>query len=202
MKFCPACGGVLARAIPSGDDRERAVCASCGAVHFENPKLVVGCLVEHESGLLLCRRAIEPARGRWTVPGGFLELAESITEGALRETREEACAEAEIIAPHAFFDLPHIGQIYALFRARLAKPGFAAGTESLDVRVFGLDELPFDELAFPVVHYALRHYLEDRAAGRHRVHHGAVVFSGQGSRFDLANCELRGHIAVPLAGDG
>jgi ADP-ribose/FAD diphosphatase len=204
MKFCPQCGAPLARRVPPGDDRERAVCTACDLVHFENPKVVAGCLVEHEGGLLLCRRAIEPQGGLWTVPAGFLELREGLVEGARRETREEALADVEILAPHAYLDLPHIGQTYALFRARLRTPErgprFAPGAESLAVELFDPDELPWDELAFPVVHHALKLWLADRAAGRRHVHLGVVKWNGDGSRFDATNCELLDHLGVPLDG--
>ena len=197
MRYCSQCGAPVERRVPTNDDRPRAVCTSCATVHYENPRTVVGCVVEHEEKLLLCRRAIEPARGRWTVPAGFLELEESFVEGALRETFEEAEASVEVLAPHALLDLPHIGQNYALFRARLSS-GYGAGAESLETRLFALDELPWDELAFPVMHFALRLYVEDRRAGRHRMHLGIVRWKGQGHRFDVGSYELSGHLAVPV----
>jgi ADP-ribose/FAD diphosphatase len=168
-------------------------------VHYQNPKTVVGCLVEHEERLLLCRRAIEPARGRWTLPAGFLELDESLSDGAARETREEACAEVEVLAPLAVFDLLHIGQVYALFRARLVRPEVAAGAESLEVRWFLPGELPFGELAFPVIHFALERYLEDRARGVARLHQGSLRWSGKGSRFAAENYALDRYRAWPMA---
>jgi ADP-ribose/FAD diphosphatase len=187
------------REVPEGDDRERAICSRCRWIHFENPKMVVGCLVEHERQLLLCRRSIEPGRGRWTVPAGFLELDEGLAEGALRETREEALARAEIIAPHATLDLPHIGQIYTLFRARLVDARFGAGHETLEAALFDLDALPWDELAFPVVHFALELLLEDRRRGCPRVHVAKLDWIGSGSRFDPGNYRLGDHLDVPLA---
>jgi ADP-ribose/FAD diphosphatase len=198
MKFCPACGGPLDRRIPAGDDRERAVCAGCGVVHYENPRNVVGCLVEHEGGVLLCRRAIEPARGRWTLPAGFLELDEGLTAGAARETWEEARARVEILAPLATLDLLHIGQVYTLFRARLAAPQFEAGPESLAVELFAPQALPFGEVAFPVVEVALRLYLDDLRRGRCHHHLGHLVWNGQGSRFDAGNYTLRDHLRVAV----
>lgn len=199
LKYCQQCGAGIERRVPAGDDRPRAVCTACATVHYENPRTVVGCVVEEGSRLLLCRRAIEPAHGLWTVPAGFLELGESFVEGALRETREEALAAVEVIAPHSLLDLPHIGQHYALFRARL-RSGFGAGAESLETRLFSLDELPWDELAFPVIHFALRLYVTDRAAGRHRMHLGIVRFNGSGPRFQASSYELQGHLAVPVEG--
>ena len=196
MKFCSACGsGRLERAVPEGDDRLRAVCLDCGAIHYENPRNVVGCLVEQtldggRDGLLLCRRAIEPCRGLWTLPAGFLELGESTIAGAARETLEEANAKVRVTAPFATLDLVHIGQVYHLFRAQLSEPGFSAGPESLEVRWFGLDELPYGELAFPVMHIALELYTRDVADRVPRLHAGALHWNGEGSRFDARNYRL------------
>jgi len=199
MNFCAHCGGPLERRVPAGDDRERAVCTGCGTVHYENPRTVVGCLVEHQGGLLLCRRAIEPGHGLWTLPAGFLELDESLVAGARRETREEACAEVEVEAPHSFLDLPHIGQSYALFRARIAAGGhYAPGEESLATEVFPLDGLPWDELAFPAVHFALQLYVEDRERDQPRVHTAVVHWRGSGSRFDASEYQLLDHLGVPI----
>jgi ADP-ribose/FAD diphosphatase len=124
-----------------------------------------------------------------------------VVEGARRETREEALAEVEVIAPHAYLDLPHIGQSYALFRAHLRAPDFGPGAESLEVKLFDPEQLPWDELAFPVVHRALKLWLGDRAAGRQRVHLGVVKWNGEGSRFDPTQCDLLDHLSVPLDGD-
>ena len=197
MNFCPTCGARVEARVPEGDDRQRSVCTSCGAIHYVNPRVVVGCIVEHEDALLLCRRAIEPAHGLWTPPAGYLEVGESAAEGARREAREEANVEIEIVAPHSWLDLPHIGQVYHLFRGRLARPGFSPGAESLEVALIPVDEVPWDELAFPVLHFALRAYVADRAAGRHRLHAGSLEWSGQGSRFDPANYTLRDGLRLP-----
>jgi len=175
------------------------VCTRCDRIHYVNPRVVVGCLVEHEGGLLLCRRAIEPAHGLWTPPAGYLEVGESAAEGARRESREEANVDVEILAPHSWYDLPHIGQLYQFFLARLRRPGFSPGSESLEVAVHPPEAIPWSELAFPVVHFALRAWLEDRAAGRRRLHLGSLEWSGSGSRFDPANYDLRGGMVLPLA---
>jgi len=195
MKYCSECGARTERAIPEGEDRERHVCRSCDTVHYQNPRNVVGCLIEDGDRILLCRRAIEPARGRWTPPAGFLEIGEGLVAGAVRETWEEARARAAVFAPHTYLDLPHIGQCHVFYRARLAEPGFEAGPESLEVRWFEANELPWAELAFPVTHICLRLWLEQREA----VHHGVVHWNGEGSRFDPEMYELREHIASPLA---
>ena len=126
MRFCSDCATALEERIPTDDDRPRKICPSCDRIHYQNPVVVVGCLVERGDQTLLCRRAIEPALGRWTIPAGYLELGESLLTGARRETMEEACADVEITAPYGLFDLPHIGQTHALFRAQLAAPDYAA----------------------------------------------------------------------------
>jgi ADP-ribose/FAD diphosphatase len=167
-------------------------------VHYQNPLVVVGCLVERDGEILLCRRAIEPARGRWTVPAGFLELGETLVAGAVRETLEEAGARVEVMAPHSFLDLTHIGQTYAMFRARMLEPGFAAGEESLECRFVATAEIPWRELAFPAVYYALRLRLQDIDAGARHVHHGRLRWIGEGSRFDAANYVIEEHLRTPL----
>lgn len=199
MKFCSQCGGALHDRVPAGDDRQRRVCSACGHVHYQNPLVVVGCLVEHDDGILLCRRAIEPARGRWTAPAGFLEFGEALVTGAARETLEEAGADVEILGPHAFFDLTRIGQVYAWFRARLRGALAAPGHESLECGLFAPAAIPWDEIAFPAVHFALRFLLADRDARRPHLHHCELAWNGQGSRFDAANYDLRNHLRTPLA---
>lgn len=202
MKFCPTCAHPVSLEVPEGDDRERSVCGGCGEIHYFNPRAVVGCLVESGSQLLMCRRAIEPARGRWTLPAGFLELGEGLRDGAARETREEALAQVEVGEPHAMLELFHIGQIYVLYRAQLREPesgaAFGVGEESLEVALFEPDELPMDELAFPVVHFALELYRQDLALGRPRLHQGTLHWTGEGSRFDPKRYELRHHVPLEL----
>lgn len=185
--------------MPEGDDRPRAVCPACETIHYENPRPVVGCVVEAGERLLLCRRAIEPAHGLWTIPAGYQEIGETTVEGAKRETREEACAEVEVTAPHAFLDIPHIGQTYSIFRSRLVGEAFEAGPESLEVALFERSEVPWGELAFPVVTYALKLFLEDREQGLDRVHLGVLRWGGSGSRFDPAEYVLADHLPVSLA---
>ncbi|MBU8537416.1 NUDIX hydrolase [Falsiroseomonas tokyonensis] len=148
------------RRIPEGEDRERLTCNDCGYVAYENPKIVVGSVVAVEGRVLLCRRAIEPRRGFWTIPAGYMELGETVEEGALREAREEACAELQLDGVLAVYSIARIGQVQILFRASLASPGFAAGPESLEVRLFDWDEIPWDELAFPSVHWVLQAWRE------------------------------------------
>lgn len=177
--FCARCGGEVERRVPAGEDRERDVCARCGTIHYQNPRLVVGTVVSHEGAVLLCRRAIEPRRGTWTVPAGFLEIGESAPDGAARETREETGVEVRIVAPLAHFDIVRIGQIYLMFRAEVARPAPAIPSahvlaESLEVRWFPWDEVPWDELAFDATRYTLERALGDLRAGRARLHYGTL----------------------------
>jgi len=198
VRFCRACGAATAQSVPAGDDRPRAVCTACGVVHYDNPVLVVGCLVERGGDVLLCRRAIEPGRGRWTLPAGYLEMGEGVLAGARRETLEEAGVDVEITAPLLQLDLPHIGQTYALFRARPRSDVVAAGAESLEVDWFAADAIPFDEVAFPAVHVALHLWLEDRRTRPH-VHAAQLSWNGTGPRFDPRQYSLRDHLRVPLS---
>lgn len=144
--------------VPPGEDRERLVCADCGYIQYVNPKIVVGSVVLHEGRVLMCRRAINPRKGFWTLPAGYLEENETVEAGAAREAREEACADIAIDGILAVYSLTHLSQVQLMFRARLAEPVFAAGPESLEVALFGWDEIPWDELAFPSVKWALDHY--------------------------------------------
>ncbi len=143
--------------IPPGEDRERRICDACGFIDYVNPRIVTG-VVAHAGGrILLCRRAIEPRRGFWTLPAGFMELGESAEEGARREAREEACAELEIEALLGLYSVPRIGQVQIFFRARLLNEP-AAGPESLEVGLFDWEAIPWSELAFPSVPWALNHH--------------------------------------------
>ena len=148
------------RRIPAGEDRERLTCAECGFIAYENPKIVAGSVVVVDGRILLCRRAIEPRRGFWTIPAGYMELGETVEEAARREAREEACADLALDGVLALYSIARIGQVQVLFRARLASPGFAPGTESLEVRLFAWEEIPWAELAFPSVHWVLKAWRE------------------------------------------
>lgn len=142
--------------VPEGDTRERAICDDCGYVAYENPKVVVGSVVVHAGKVLLCRRAIEPRRGYWTLPAGYLELQETVEEGAQREAFEEATARIALDGILAVFSISRIGQVQVIFRARFdGAPAFVPGVESLDVQLFDWDAIPWDELAFPSVHWSL-----------------------------------------------
>ena len=161
MKYCSECGQPVARQVPQGDNRERSVCTSCGIVHYVNPKIVVGCVPERDGRILLCKRAIEPRYGYWTVPAGFMELGESTAQGAVRETLEEACAEVEIGHLFASVDVVDAGQVHMFYTAKLLGD-FAAGEESLDVAMYSEAEIPWDDLAFHSGRYALQKYFEDK----------------------------------------
>lgn len=154
--------GPRIRTIPSGDNRERLVCPDCEYVAYENPKVVVGVVATWKDKLLMCRRAIEPRRGYWTLPAGFMELGESPEEGAAREAWEEARASLEIVDLLAVYSLRHISQLQLFFRARLLSRDVAAGPESEEVGLFDFDSLPAAELAFPSVHWAIQHHAEVR----------------------------------------
>jgi ADP-ribose pyrophosphatase YjhB (NUDIX family) len=144
--------------VPEGDNRERQVCGDCGWIHYVNPKIVVGAVITQDDRVLLCRRAIEPRRGFWTIPAGYMEERETSEAGAMREAQEEACAEIKIDALLAVYNIPRISQVQLIYRATLANPDYSAGPESLEVKLFGWDEIPWDDLAFPSVHWALNHH--------------------------------------------
>jgi ADP-ribose pyrophosphatase YjhB (NUDIX family) len=166
MKYCSQCGDVVSHRIPDGDNRARFVCESCDTIHYQNPKIVTGCLPFHEKRVLLCKRSIQPRQGFWTLPAGFLENGETTEQGALRETQEEANANAEIIELYTLFSLPHISQIYLFYRAELTDLDFYPGAETLETRLFEEHEIPWDNLAFPVITETLRHFFSDLPAER------------------------------------
>ena len=166
MKFCSQCGsGRVSFRVPAGDSLPRHVCDDCGEIHYQNPKIVVGCLPEWQGQVLLCRRAIEPRHGLWTLPAGFLENGESVVAGALRETEEEAGARVEIDELYALISLSQIGQVFMMFRARLVDLDFGPGPESLEVRLFPEADVPWEDLAFRTVARTLRRYFLDRRRG-------------------------------------
>jgi ADP-ribose pyrophosphatase YjhB (NUDIX family) len=166
MKYCSTCGSPeIALRIPDGDNLPRYVCPACGTIHYQNPKVVVGCLPEWDGQVLLCRRAIEPRHGLWTLPAGFLENAETIQAGAVRETLEEANARVKVDHLYTVISLPHISQIYVMFRAQLTDLDFGPGPESLEVRLFHEHEIPWEQLAFRTITRTLRSYFLDRKLG-------------------------------------
>ncbi len=162
MKFCSDCGSPVTVKVPEGDNLPRHICDNCNTIHYQNPKIVTGCIPEWEDKILLCKRAIEPRYGLWTLPAGFMENDETIQQAAMRETTEEANARVEITGLYGLFNIPHINQVYMLFRASLLDLDFAPGDESLEVRLYTEDDIPWDELAFPVITETLMRYFEDR----------------------------------------
>jgi ADP-ribose pyrophosphatase YjhB (NUDIX family) len=175
MKYCSACGQPVVYRVPPGDSRERFMCEHCDTVHYQNPRVVTGCLVTWEDQVLLCKRAIKPRHGFWTLPAGFLENGETAEAGAVRETWEEARAEVTVEDLYTLFSLPHISQIYMFYRARLAAPQFDAGDETEAVELFRESEIPWDELAFPVVRETLEHYFRDRERNDFRVRASSLI---------------------------
>lgn len=165
MKYCTDCGQAVSRKLPEGDTHERWVCDACGKIHYQNPLVVVGCVPERDGRILMCKRAIEPRYGYWTVPAGFMELGETTVEGARRETLEEACAEVEIGHLFAVVDVVDAGQVHLFYTAKLLGD-FSAGAESLEVRLLSEAQVPWDDIAFHSGRYALKKYFEDRGRNR------------------------------------
>ncbi|MBT8444030.1 MAG: NUDIX hydrolase [Gammaproteobacteria bacterium] len=167
MKYCSQCGQTVALSIPEGDNRPRYVCMSCKTIHYENPRVVAGCVPEHDGRILLCKRAIEPRYGFWTVPAGFMELDESLPAAAARETWEEALARVEIGPMIASVDVLQAHQVHIFFAATLSAPDFGAGAETLEAALYEPDDIPWEDLAFPSVRIALEQYLRNRESGSH-----------------------------------
>ncbi|KAI5426867.1 nudix hydrolase 23, chloroplastic [Lathyrus oleraceus] len=174
IKFCQWCGGSTKHDIPDGEEKLRAICTVCERIAYQNPKMVVGCLIEHDNKVLLCKRNIQPSHGLWTLPAGYLEIGESAMEGAVRETREEANADVEVISPFAQLDIPLIGQTYMIFLAKLKKPHFSPGPESSECQLFSLDDIPFNSLSFSSMVVTLSLYVEDIKAGKPKFHYGTI----------------------------
>ena len=183
MKFCSLCGGKIVSKIPNDDDRPRYVCTACETIHYQNPKVVAGCIPESDGKILLCRRAIEPRQGFWTLPAGFMELGETSMEAALRETLEEANARVELLGLYAVFNLPHVNQVYMMFRSELLDPDFSPGRESSEVKLFAEHLIPWDELAFTTIRQTLKFYFQDVQSGHFRLHTGDII--KQGDRYDF-----------------
>lgn len=165
MNFCPECGAPVRLVVPPGDDRERSVCSRCGLVHYQNPKIIAGCLPVWDRRLLLCRRAIEPRLGFWTLPAGFMELGESLPDAARREAREEANIEVRIGELYTLYSLPHISQVYAFFRADMLTETHFPGLESQETRLFQPDEIPWNQLSFATVRRTLEAFVADLNSG-------------------------------------
>ena len=174
IKFCTHCGADVSFEIPPGDALPRHVCKRCGHIHYENPRLVVGCVASWEDKILLCRRAIEPRAGYWTLPAGFMENGETTAEAATRETLEEAGARIIVDAPFAMVSIAHINQVHLFYRGRLATADHAAGEESLEVCLVRPAEIPWNDMAFRSVTHCLERYLDDVARGCFGFHETAL----------------------------
>jgi ADP-ribose pyrophosphatase YjhB (NUDIX family) len=170
MKFCSNCAAPLTRRVPPGDSLPRWVCDQCGDIHYQNPKLVVGSVPEWDGRLLLCRRAIEPRYGYWTLPAGFMENDETAGDAARRETLEEAGARIELIEPFSLISVPYVNQVHLFYRARLIDLAFRPGEESLEVKLFDESGIPWTEIAFRTVGLTLRHWFADRSGGVYGFH--------------------------------
>jgi len=166
MKFCSNCANPVSQQIPKGDNRLRYICTHCSTIHYQNPLVIVGILPEYNDKILLCKRAIEPQLGRWTLPAGFLENDESTLEGALRECFEEAKAKVIDATLYALYDIPYINQVYVFYRAQLATNDFGPSPESSEVALFNEEDIPWNQLAFPVVGAVLKRFLVDRRKNR------------------------------------
>lgn len=174
LKFCSVCGAPVSQQVPAGDSLLRHVCTACDTIHYRNPRLVVGSLPEWGDRILLCRRAIEPGYGKWTLPAGFMENGETVANAAIRETSEEACARIALDNLFSLISVPHIDQVHVIYRAQLLDLDFSAGEETLELRLFSEEEIPWNDIAFRTIHITLRHYFADRRTGHFRFHEETI----------------------------
>jgi ADP-ribose pyrophosphatase YjhB (NUDIX family) len=174
MKFCSNCATPVTLKIPPGDSLPRYVCDACNTIHYQNPRMIVGCVPYWEDKVLLCKRAIEPRYGLWTVPAGYMENNETMGDGAMRETMEEANARVELDPLFAIYNIPHVNQVYILFRARLLDLDFHAGAETLEANLYAEADIPWDQIAFATVRNTLNHYYHDRRSGHYGFHMGTI----------------------------
>lgn len=185
MNYCSQCGAAVHQKIPAGDNRPRYVCNQCDTIHYQNPRIIAGCLPIYQDQVLLCKRAIEPGYGLWTLPAGFMENGETTREGAIRETREEACAEVELKELYTITSITPINQVQMFYLAELVQPDFAAGEETLETRLFYKHQIPWDEIAFRTVTNALQLYFEDRKMGIFPLRH--IDLHGKKKPFSLGS---------------
>jgi len=170
MKFCANCGARVVQRVPPGDSLPRWLCDECGEIHYQNPKLVVGTIPEHEGRILLCRRAIEPRYGYWTLPAGFMENDETTAQAAARETQEEAGANIEMGEPFTLISVPRVNQVHLYYRARLRNLEFKPGEETLEVALMDEGQIPWKEIAFRTVGLTIKHWFADRKNGAFQFH--------------------------------
>ena len=176
MKFCTSCGDTVILQIPIGDDRERFVCTSCELIHYSNPRVIVGCVPVYEGKVLLCKRAIEPRKNYWTLPAGFMENGETTLQGAARETWEEACARVSNLDLYRIFDVPYINQVYMFYRCDLDNGEYGVGPESLETDLYEEQDIPWDQIAFPIVAETLREFFADSPSGEFPVRVSAIEY--------------------------
>lgn len=162
IKFCSRCGGIMKQGVPDDDDHMRAICTQCDFIHYLNPKMVVGCIPQWGDQVLMCRRNIEPGKGKWTLPAGYLENGETVEEGAARETLEETRARVKITDPCRLFNIPHVNQMYLMFRAELLSKEFGPTSESTHVNLFSKENIPWDDIAFSVIRKTLEDFFKDK----------------------------------------
>lgn len=170
MKFCSNCAAPVTRRVPPGDTLPRWVCDQCGEIHYQNPRMVIGAVAEYDGKILLCRRAIEPRYGYWTLPAGFMENEETTGQAALRETLEEAGARIELGEPFSMISVPYVNQVHLFYRARLLDLHFKPGDESLEAALYEEARIPWKEIAFRTVAATLRHWFADRSRGAFAFH--------------------------------
>ena len=185
MNFCSECGGEVELIIPVDDNRHRHVCITCDTIHYRNPKIVAGCIPEWEDRVLLCKRAIKPQYGLWTLPAGFMENGETTHEAAVRETWEEAQAPVKILDLYMVINLPYVNQVYMMYRSCLETKTYSSGTESLEVDLYSEEDIPWDALAFPVIRETLKYYYRDRCDGKFRIRTGEITRDGDSYQFNL-----------------
>lgn len=172
-RFCPQCGsGDLSRRQPDGDTHERLTCGACGYIHYENPKVIAGCIIEREGRYLLCQRGIAPRIGTWTLPAGFMENGETTEQAALREVWEETGVRAEILSPYSIFSVPRISEVYIIFRACALEITGQHGPETLAYRFFAPEDIPWDAIYYPAIRQILERYIEERQAGVYGIYMG------------------------------
>ena len=174
MKYCSSCGSPVVVQIPQGDTLPRFVCPACHTIHYQNPKVVVGCIPEWQDQILLCKRAIEPRSGLWTFPAGFMENDETVEDTAIRETLEEAQAHVKLTGLYTVFSIPLVNQVYLVFRGTMFQPEFGIGEESSDVRLFLPADIPWEDLAFRVIYETLQHYCNDLPGNLFPIHVGTI----------------------------
>jgi len=174
MKYCSTCGKLVSQKIPSGDNRLRYVCDSCETIHYQNPRIIAGCIAEHEDKILLCKRAIEPRLGSWTLPAGFMENNETTLQAAARESFEEANANILNMSLYCTYSIPHISQVYMMYRGTLLDGYSSAGEESLETRLYAEQDIPWNEIAFPVITETLKLYFTDKRNNNLKTRDGEI----------------------------